>query len=242
MNTAKLVFMRPFFSVVLFFFCVQALGSESLKAAVMDKPPFGWEENDKRQGFHFDVAEAIGVKSGYKSEVQLAPVMRIIEMLRSQDVDFIILTEYQELDEMKVQKELLLDVTSSIFSLKSKPIRSREEAKNTTVARLGRGCAGLNDETGIQWQDVQSYEQAYNLLKAGRVQGVCSTTAFWHVVEKNKARKEIYDFQVSRKTVWVQSLPGTDQKKWKKVQTAVRSLIKDGTVERLAEKYLKAGK
>jgi len=100
----------------------------------------------------------------------------------------------------------------------------------------------LADDKGIQWLDVQSYEQAYELLKAQRVKGVCSTVAFWHMIDKKGSRKDIQVLSMSKKSVWVQVMPDIDEKKWKSIQKAVQSLIKEGTVEKLAMTYTKMPK
>jgi ABC-type amino acid transport substrate-binding protein len=228
-----------FFSVILFLFPTIVF-ADSLTVGLMDSRPFAWVENNTYHGFHYEVAKNISERIGEKLEVKDAPVMRIIDMLRKGKVDFVIMTNHKDLDVLGTKKEILIQLDTFIYSLPPTTINEIKDLKGP-VARLSNSCIQLNSQPGVEWTEVESYNQAYDLLKAKRITAVCGTIAFQILAQKKNESVplEINSFKFSSKDLSVHALSKFDKTRWKKIQNAIKELDKEGVIESLSKKYAK---
>lgn len=206
--------------------------TQTLKVALMDKRPFMYKEGDKFVGFHYEVANEISNKLGVSLEAFDVPVLRAIEMLKRKEAEITIMTENSELDSLKAKKQFLLKLDTFVYWLKNNKSKSVSEFKGR-MARISNSCVAMKEKSDIEWIDVESYEQAYKMLKANRVDSVCGSIAF-KIVSKSK---EIKSTRVNEKSLWVHAHPEIDKKRWESITKATQALVKSGIVENLAKKY-----
>jgi ABC-type amino acid transport substrate-binding protein len=213
---------------------------EPLRVALFDKPPFAYFDEGKLKGFHYILAKAISEKMGRELHAELVPIRRAMELLRQGSVDIVIMTDQSTFEEMKTRKSFLLTVTTIIYTLPShKPVLAKKDV-DANMGRLAGGCADLADIPGIHWNDLKSYEQALDVLLLGRVQSVCGTEAMNPVLNRRKLTSEqVKAYPLQQKAVYVHALPSMSESKWREIDSATQSLVKDGSIERWAREYSK---
>lgn len=213
---------------------------DPLRVGLLGSFPFVWKENGKYLGHHYEVAEGIASKMKAPLEVELAPMKRIVDFLKKGKIDAIIFAENKELEDLKVKKERIANFDASIFSKVDQKNPQSLKDVHGHIARIVDGCRELDQLKNVDWVETQSYEQAFHLLKAGRVQYVCGTVAFLLAIDQNGgSRNEIQSYNFGEKTLWIQTLPNYEAKRWAAIQKAVKSLKEDGTIDRLHNKYVK---
>jgi len=213
---------------------------EPLRVALFDKPPFAYKEDGVMKGFHYSVAQGIADRTGRKLQINLVPVRRAIELLRQGQVDIVIMTDQTSFEEMKTKKAFLISANTFIYTKADhKPVLSKKDIAGN-MARLAGGCTEFNDLPGVKWSDLKSYEQTLDVLLLSRVEGVCGTVAFQAILNRRKiSADQVKTYTVLDKAVWVHALPTINEKKWKEIESNVQSLIKDGSVDYWARKFLK---
>ncbi len=212
---------------------------EPLKVAMFDKLPFAYKEGGEMKGFHYAVAKGIAGRMGVPLEVTLVPIRRAIELLRQGAVEIVIMTDQTTFADMKTRKSFLKNGNTFIYTRADhKSIQSKQDLAGP-ICRLAGGCTDLDDVKAIHWSDLKSYEQCLDVLLLGRVEGVCGSVAFRAVLHKRKiASEQIQQYAVSEKPVWVHALPAMSEKRWKEIDAAVQALVKNGSIDEWAQKYL----
>jgi hypothetical protein len=215
-------------------------GKEPLRVALFDKPPFAYFDEGKLKGFHYALAKGISERTGRELQADLVPVRRAIELLRQGKVDVVIMTDQTSFAEMKTRKAFLLGVTTFIYTLPShKPVLSKKDL-DTNMARLAGGCSELADIPDIHWSDLKSYDQCLDVLLHGRVQAICGTEAMNLALNQRKlSSDQIKAYPLQQKAVYVHALPTMPENKWKEIESAANSLVKDGSAERWARENAK---
>ena len=215
-------------------------GATALKVALIDSRPFAWQENGKYAGFHYEVMESISRKMGNTLDFRLASVSRVIKMLEQGEVELIVMTDNNKVDELHPNKELLMDLDTFVYNFaKDKTFTSKSDVKGSIARLSSGGCVQLADQPGLQWIDTQTYEQAYKLLKAGRVQSVCGSVAFQIMAAKNGTPKnELKTLVIGTKRMWAYSLPSMNKKRLEEIQSAIKALRSEGEIERLAQMFV----
>jgi ABC-type amino acid transport substrate-binding protein len=209
--------------------------SEPLKIALFDKPPFAWKENGKMRGFHYAVAQGVADRVQRPLEIALVPVRRAMEMLRSGEVDIVIMTDQTSFEEMKTHKAFIIDIGTYIFTRKKGPQFTSVKDLKGSLGRLAGGCSELGELPEVKWTDMKSYEQGLDVLLLERVDAVCGTDSFLYVTKSVKGSTEmIKSLSLQKKAVYIHALPSMNLKKWKAVEEATNSLVQDGSIQKWA--------
>ena len=204
--------------------------------ALFDKRPFAWKDGEETRGFHYAIAKGLSERMGRPLKIELVPVRRAIEMLRHGEVDLIFMTDQISLSEMRTQKAFMLDVGAYIYTLADhKPIANSKDLKGK-VGRLAGGCSEFADLPDIQWSDMKSFDQCIDVLLLGRVDSVCSSIGLQYLMNTRRIPKtKVKSYLLQSKSLWAHALPTMDKKKWKEIETAVDSLVKDGSIAKWSE-------
>ena len=228
------------FSILAFLLLSSLAGAKALKVGLIDSRPFAFQVDGKYTGFHYELMESLSRKMGNTFEFQTASVSRIIKMLELGEVELLVMTDNKQVEELHPHKDLLMKLDTFVYTLtKNNTLESKNDVKGTVARLSSGGCVELSDQPGLKWIDTQTYDQAYRLLKADRVQSVCGSIAFQIVANKNaKSKNEIKSIVIGTKRMWAYSMPNMSKKRLAEIQSGIKALRDEGEVERLAQKFI----
>ncbi|MGZ5279666.1 MAG: substrate-binding periplasmic protein, partial [Pseudobdellovibrionaceae bacterium] len=221
----------------------QQMTADVLRFALFDRVPFVWKEGSQTKGFHYKIAQGISTITGRPLEITMVPCRRAIELLKTGKVDVIILTDQTELEDQRFQKAFLDIVQTLIVTMKAHtPILSKEGVRGR-IARINGGCSELTEGTELTLINVKSYEQALDMLQAGRVDGICGTVAIHHFLhQRQKLKTQTESHPIQKKALSLHALKSMDKKKWKALEDAAATLVANGSIAKWALKYVDSNK
>ncbi len=181
--------MKKIIAILLLNFSLTQVKADELRVAITNIPPFSYVEDQQFKGFHIDILHQIEHNSGLKFNYTLYPHARITTYLEGSNPDLFILSRIicDRSDKYEVQ-ETLYRIRPAIMVKQSVYKKNRN---NYRIGRLLGTCTELFKKyVGKLGTDVTSMEQAADMLKTNRLDGICSITPIINYAFNRKNYKE----------------------------------------------------
>ena len=225
------------------------LKAKTIKIAVpQDFPPFGSIATDmKPQGYDIDMAELIAKELGVKVEIVPVTSANRIPYLQTKKVDLVISSLGKN-----AEREKVIDFSSAyapffqgVFGLKALAVAKPEDLAGKTVG-MTRGALEDLELTKLAPASatLKRYEDN-NATIAAFLSGQVDLVATGNVVaaaiaEKNPQRAPVVKFVIKASPCYVGMNKG-EPKLMAKVNEIIAKARKDGSLEKISQKWLKAG-
>jgi polar amino acid transport system substrate-binding protein len=241
----KICFISLVFCVAYGALSFTAISAEpSIPAPVMEIEPWGFTTDRKSSGIYWDLQEAIAKRAGFSPKLQIRPYVRVAKEIGDADGGFTLMTENPEIIAVANKVGLLTDLDVIVLSRVDAPIATISELNGKYVAIIhGTDHHHLLDgKAKIKTVAVvKSSDQQLQLLALGRVDAVLGVRQAL-VYKLNRMsesnRPKVGTPMIVGKIqafVWLSKNSPED---WRpKLQTAIDSLRKDGTIENIFKKY-----
>jgi ABC-type amino acid transport substrate-binding protein len=170
------------FLATLFCFSSNAIAAyKTPRFGVIDWFPFGWMQDEKNQGMIVEIAQAIDIVLGVKSDVIVAPVPRVLRGMAEAGFDFTI--TYRD-EEMLSEVEYLTDIgclRSAVVSMKNKPVKALHELNGLRVAYPGGGyfVKKLLPHLNLEGVEVSQTDMMFRMALRGRLDAFIINDAVW---------------------------------------------------------------
>ena len=148
--------------------------SYTIKISTVGFPPYGINEQGEFSGLYYDMANLITANAGYSSNNIVTPYARIVEGIKSGNIDLTIMFRYPALEEyvdyvapFPSQQLVLLGLQGQYF----KKI-SDLSGKKITYLRGTKLNNEIDYDKTIEKYEVTDYIHAIKMLMAGRVDAI----------------------------------------------------------------------
>lgn len=205
--------------------------------------PFSFhDDKDKLTGFDVDVAKAVGKEMGYKVEFFEAPWDSLLAAFDAGKTD-VILNQMGITDERKEKYDFSVPYTFSKTALITKKgnqeIKSFDDLKGKKAAQsLTSNYGQVAESYGAELESTSGFDQAIELVLRGRADATLNDDVAYYDYLKQHPKAEIQITATSDDATKI----GIPVKKGnadllKKINQALESLQKDGTLTKISEKY-----
>ena len=225
------------------------LKAKQIRIAVpQDFPPFGSIATDmKPQGYDIDMAELIAKELGVKVEIVPVTSANRIPYLQTKKVDLVISSLGKN-----AEREKVIDFSTAyapffqgVFGLKALAVAKPEDLAGKTVG-MTRGALEDLELTKLAPASatLKRYEDN-NATIAAFLSGQVDLVATGNVVaaaiaEKNPQRAPVVKFVIKASPCFV-GMNKNEPKLMAKVNEIIAKAKKDGSLEKISQKWLKAG-
>jgi len=231
---------------VLLGFCLGGtLAAEDLKIGTIAVAPFGMVGDDgKPTGMMYDIANKIAETAGLKYTNTLVPYARSVVSLGEGLVDVVLRFNNAELPGVSTPLGSVATMPTIILSKKAQPFATLQALRGKTVGVLKGGVFDdrFSKDEAILKQEVPDYDQMIRMLMAGRFDAaIGSNVGLYYVANKQGIAQDqlgtplvltTQDFLVHF------SKKNKDERVKEALKAAIESLRKDGTFEKIIDKYM----
>ncbi|WII71238.1 transporter substrate-binding domain-containing protein [Bdellovibrio sp. 22V] len=156
--------------LILFPFLAKA---QTLQVGMSDVAPFAYEEQGQIKGIHYDLFSQLAKESGLHFEYTIYPHARMVNAMATSSPDlaiFFSVTCLKYKQHYEIQEKLYTS-TPKIYLKDSVDIKKH----NLRIGRLRGTCTDLISQyvKPEMLTEVTTMEQAIEMLKSNRLQGVC---------------------------------------------------------------------
>lgn len=141
--------------------------------------PYGWEQDGEPRGFLVELARAVDESAGMTSSVSLAPVSRVIHLMKSGQYDLSIIFRGEKLEDKVDHLVSFACIRTAVVSLKEKPVRQLQDMNGLRVAFSNSGYFINNQRPDLDIEGVQVASPAmmFRMLLRGRIQAFVTDEA-----------------------------------------------------------------
>lgn len=232
--------------LVLLLVCLFALpctaSAESLRIATIELPPFGFSEDGVHKGLCFELGDVIAREAGFEPDNRLRPVARAVEDVAQGTADLIIMLRSEAIEKWADNVGQALDIHIVAMGRRRTRLVSEVDLRGKLVAFV-RG-AGYHDEAvrrlGIIPYPASDYEQTLKMLVSRRVDLAMGTWRGLRYTSRLMGLPDrMFDAPLVLSTVHgcVYLSKRVEGEARERLIGAVKKVLGDGTVERLADKY-----
>lgn len=172
---------RSLTTIVLYLFVAWQLSAQEQKTTytLTDWFPYGWEQDGEPRGFLVELALALDEGTGMDSAIALAPVSRVIHLMKSGQYDLSIIFRGDKLEDKVDHLLSFACIRTVVISLKNKPVRLLEDMNGLRVAFSNSGYFINNQRPDLEIEGVQVSSPAmmFRMLLRGRIQAFVTDEA-----------------------------------------------------------------
>lgn len=147
--------------------------AQTLQVGLSDVGPYAYREHGEIKGVNYDLLTQLSQDSGLNFKYELYPHARLVNAIETSSMDLAIFFSVSCLKNSKHYEiqEKLYEATPTIFVKSSVDTKQ----KDLRIGRLRGTCSELVKQyvKPEMLTEVNSMEQALEMLKTGRLQGIC---------------------------------------------------------------------
>ncbi|MGF1739474.1 transporter substrate-binding domain-containing protein [Vibrio profundum] len=226
---------------VLTFSFPQDSEGKALRIATIDLAPSGYQENGEIKGISYEFSNLIAEKAGLSYTNVLKPYSRVVHELKTGKSDMSILIYHESFNTATLLK--LLTLETIIIGRKGHDIKRLSELNGKTVGIVrGTKFTEITDTNNMVLLNVKSYQHGIRMLDKGRITALIALKGSLYFVIKNlNVEKSEFGkpYVISERPVFLQvSQSFRDTDKIYALESAAKQLVKDGTFQRVMDKYV----
>ncbi len=141
--------------------------------------PYAWMHEGEPRGFLVELARAVDESVGLNSPIALAPVPRVIHLMKSGQYDLSIIFRGDKLEDKVNHLFSFACIQTAVVSLKDNPIRQFDDLNGQRVAFSNSGYFISNQRPDLDIEGVQVASPAmmFRMLLRGRIQALVTDEA-----------------------------------------------------------------
>ncbi len=243
-------FFTIFCFISIFLFCtisnnVYANSKKNIELQVrtISVAPYGIYTNEQNGGIYFELADQLIAKTDYRGDNQIAPYARIMEELKTGDIDLTIMFRYPELERYVTFITPLPTLKNVVIGLKGSSFKVINDLKGKSIAYL-RGAKFsdiIDKDRQIIKYETTNFLQGIKMLKRGRVDAIIGPLDPIMSAAFSSGNSAVLGepLVVSERTPWLQI--SNKSKVVSSAKTFARhfnEILKQGELEKLRKKYL----
>lgn len=216
--------------------------AEGLRIVTIDLPPYGFVTKGMISGLCYELGDIIAREAGLEAINRIRPLARGVEDIVDGTADMIIMIPSEEILHWADNLGSILPLEVVIFGRVQTPLRTLRDVRGKVVAHV-RG-AGYQDsksrELGIVPYPSGSYEQSLKMLLSKRVDAVMGPKMGLQYTARRlglprRAFGPPLVVSVAQGSVFLSKRVKADVAA--RVAEAVERILRDGTMQRLLDKY-----
>lgn len=141
--------------------------------------PYAWVHEGEPRGFLVELAQAVDESVGLNSPIALAPVPRVIHLMKSGQYDLSIIFRGDKLEDKVNHLFSFACVRTAVVSLNDNPIRQLDDLNGLRVAFSNSGYFISNQRPDLNIEGVQvgSPAMMFRMLLRGRIHALVTDEA-----------------------------------------------------------------
>jgi len=204
--------------------------------------PYGVENNTKRSGIYYDLANILITESKFNSQHLIYPYARIISELKNGKTDLTIMFKYKELKDHVIYITPLPSLHNIVIGLKGNRFDSISDLEGKTIAYLrgARFSEDVDTNSKIKKHLTNDFRQGIKMLVRGRVDAIIGPmepilSAADSIGMVNIFNEPLY---VSKRTPWLQiSKKSKLRLNADEIREIFENILKRGDLTKLKNKY-----
>jgi ABC-type amino acid transport substrate-binding protein len=228
-----------FLSLILIF----SFQAKALKGVLGELAPYAYLDKGQPKGSMIEVIGILEKKSGVPMTLSVAPLGRIFEQFKIGQVDFVLVPNLPEMAGLDGKKIPLFNVILALYSPAASPILKMDKIKGK-IGRLRGACRPLQGRNDIQWVEVRSYIQSFQLMARKRIDAFCGETlAMDYARRVNKVMdKDIHILTISEHENWIYFQNRVEEPQFQKVKNAILEIQENGLLLEIQKKHFELEK
>ena len=204
--------------------------------------PYGIENNLKRSGIYYDLANLLIKNSELSSQHRIYPYARIMSELKSGKTDLTIMFKYKELQDHVIYITPLPSLKNVVLGLKGNRFKSTRDLEGKTIAYL-RGAKfskEIDNNVKIKKYQTKNFSQGIKMLARGRVDAIIGPMEPILSAADSVGMSNIFDkpLYVSERTPWLQiSKKSKLRLRVNKIRDIFNNILIRGELKKLQHKY-----
>jgi len=204
--------------------------------------PYGIENNRKRSGIYYDLANLLITESKLNSKHLIYPYARIISELKNGKTDLTIMFKYKELKDYVIYIAPLPSLHNIVIGLKGNRFEAISDLEGKTIAYLrgARFSEDIDTNNKIKKHRTNDFRQGIKMLTRGRVDAIIGPmepilSAAGSMGMGNIFSEPLY---VSKRTPWLQiSKKSKLRLNVNKIRDIFKKILARGDLRKLKHKY-----
>jgi len=232
------------FSII--FFGEKLLAQEEVDDAVQIRTiavaPYGIENNSKRSGIYYDLANLLITESELNSKHLIYPYARIISELKNGKTDLTIMFKYNELKDYVIYIAPLPSLHNIVIGLKGNRFETISDLEGKTIAYLrgARFSEAVDANNKIKKHRTNDFRQGIKMLARGRVDAIIGPMEPILSAADSMGMGNIFSepLDVSKRTPWLQiSKKSKLRLNIHKIRVIFKNILSRGELRKLKHKY-----
>jgi len=194
------------------FFCEKLIAQvevdNTIQIRTIAVAPYGIENNKKRSGIYYDLANILITESKLNSQHLIYPYARIISELKNGKTDLTIMFKYKELKEHVIYIAPLPSLHNIVIGLKGNRFESISDLEGKTIAYLrgARFSEAIDTNSKINKHRTNDFRQGIKMLVRGRVDAIIGPMEPILSAADSMGMVNIFNqpLYVSQRTPWLQ--------------------------------------
>ena len=214
-----------------------------LKIGTMKLPPYGWIDNQGvKHGVIYDMNEEIGLRSGLKYENQILPFARMLEKLKTGELDLVSSLAHKPALEAGEQLAIQHTVTVIVVTRKGSNIQTINDLKGKHLVYIRSASYPQLEGIPNRISRVDNYRQSVLLLKKRPVVdgAVFTEPAYYYWVKTLGFKPNDFGTVIpieKGKKQWIFVKKNLSVKRKKILKSVTDEIYKENMYEKLLIKY-----